>query len=136
MRFSAGSGRDRIVKAPVLGADRIAPELAARARERPEEALSVLIEAELPSLRATVRRRPGSRVSDVAGVDALGPDEARARDERVGALRALLQDVLGTEPRFFKYSNAFGAVVTQEQLTRIAESPLVRAVRENRRLRS
>jgi hypothetical protein len=120
----------------VTGARRIAPELAARARARPDERMSVLIEADLPSPRATVRQRSGSPGADVVEVRDLSPAEARKRDRRVDALRALLRDVVGSEPRLFKYANAFGVTVTREQLARIAKSRLVRCVRENRRLPS
>ncbi len=114
---------------------RIAPELAVQARDRPDQPISVLIEADLPSAATATARgtRPGTRGPAVT-VEPLSRDQSRERDRHIAELGADLAKLLGTEPRFFKYSNAFVATVTAEQLQRIAELPLVRIVRPNRRI--
>ena len=115
-------------------APRIAAELAARL-EGATKPVSVLIEAEVPTPRSLIRRDPRAPGRDTPDVRPLRPDELKERDGRIEDLRVLLREVLGAEPRYFKYSNAFGATVSREQLDRIARSPLVRVVRENRSLR-
>jgi hypothetical protein len=117
---------------PAADSNRMAPELAAQLRERPDQPLSVLIEVDVPSPQAAVRqRRSGS--AQVDDLTTLDTDDQRRRDAAVEELRTTLTDVLGSEPRFFKYANAFGATANAEQLARIVDSPHVRVVRANRR---
>ena len=133
MAAAARFGYGRCVAGASRSEERIAPELAERLRER--DAVSVLIEADVPTPRAAVAQRPGKPGSNVLKARTLDAGEATEREARIEALHALLREVLGAEPRYFKYSNAFGATVTRAQLERIARSPLVRCVRENRTLR-
>lgn len=111
----------------------IAPELSALLTGSPTERVSVLIEADVPSPRASLAG-PARRGRDVTGIRPLSAAQSRERDQRIEDLRRLLVDVSGAEPRYFKYSNAFGVTLTATQLKKVARSPLVRAVRENRRL--
>lgn len=114
------------------GGARVAPELVARVREEPTQAIDVLIEADVPSPSVVGRsRQRGSRPAQLDVRD-LTSVEVRERELRIADLKESLERILGAAPSFFKYANAFRARVTPDQLEKISELPLVRFVSENR----
>ncbi len=112
-------------------------ELQRMARERLEEKASVIIELGVPS------QKVGFRESTAAGAGGLAPDRVMPEaprdlsdlEEKAAQTRAFLETVLDSPPRWLRASRAFAAEATGAQLSVIARSPHLKAVRLNRRLK-
>jgi hypothetical protein len=102
------------------------------------ERISVLIEPDLPSRKVEFSRveRAGVTGYVPTRVAAGSPQEQRHVEERIATTQEFLKEVLGEAPNWIQAARAFVAIVNGEQLQRIARSPLIRAIRPNRRLRA
>jgi len=116
-------------------AEKVEPALAAWAKDAGAAVADVIVEADVPQPKATVvsgpRHRAGGSPLQIRG---LTDAQQAKREARLADLRSLLHDVVGSDPTFFKYADAFATSVTPAQLAAIAASPLVKVVRRNERV--
>lgn len=112
-------------------------ELQRMASEKPEQTASVIIELNVSPQRVGMRESAGG---DAGG---LAPDRVMAEarqdlselERKAARTQAFLETVLGSPPRWLQASRAFVAEATGAQLSLIARSPHVKAIRLNRRLK-
>lgn len=112
-------------------------ELQRMASKGLEQKASVILELDLPP------QRVGLRESTAGAAGSLAPDRVMPEaprdlsdlEEKAAQTRAFLETVLDSPPRWLRASRAFAAEATGAQLSVIARSPHLKAVRLNRRLK-
>lgn len=112
-------------------------ELQRMASKGLEQKASVILELDLPP------QKVGLRESTAGGAGGLAPDRVMPEaprnlsdlEEKAAQTRAFLETVLDSPPRWLRASRAFAAEATGAQLSVIARSPHLKAVRLNRRLK-
>ena len=112
-------------------------ELRRLAREESEQKASVIIELDVSPQRIGMRESTGGDAGGLAP-DRVMPEtrqDLSALDRKAARTRAFLETVLASPPRWLRASRAFVAEATGAQLSVIARSPHVKAIRLNRRLK-
>jgi hypothetical protein len=112
-------------------------ELLRHAIEQSPEQASVLIELELPARQVDFRRVGNQGVAHYlpSRVIAETPEQREEVERKTAEARDLLEQVLDAPPHWLSAARAFVADVNGTQLQQIARSPLIKAIRPNRRLR-
>ena len=112
-------------------------ELRRLAREESEQKASVIIELDVSPQQVGMRKSAGGDAGGLAP-DRVMPEASQdlsALDRKAAQTHAFLETVLGSPPRWLRASRAFVAEATGAQLSVIARSPHVKAIRLNRRLK-
>lgn len=112
-------------------------ELRRLAREEPEQKASVIIELDVSPQRVGMRKSTGGDAGGLAP-ERVMPEtrqDLSALERKAARTQAFLETVLGSPPRWLRASRAFVAEATGAQLSVIARSPHVKAIRLNRRLK-
>jgi hypothetical protein len=100
-----------------------------------DEPTSVLVELDIPSQVIDFEKQPGPEGQRAAIRVKPESSEQQAQNEaKIKAAREFLISVLGETPQWLRSARAFVAQATPDQLRTIALSPLIRAIRLNRRL--
>lgn len=112
-------------------------ELRRLAREKPEQTASVIIELDVSPQRVGMRKSTGEDAGGLAPDRVMpeGRQDLSALERKAARTHAFLETVLGSPPRWLQASRAFVAEATGAQLSVIARSPHVKAIRLNRRLK-
>ncbi len=112
-------------------------ELRRMAGENLEAKASVIIEPDVPSQKIGLRKPPGADAGGLAPDRVMpeSPQDLSALERKAAQTHAFLETVLGSPPRWLRASRAFAAEATGAQLSVIARSPHVKAIRLNRRLK-
>jgi len=120
-----------------LSLEKVHPaELRAFAVGKSREHQTVLIELDLPARQADLRRTAdgdGGRYTPVQ-IRPQTPEQQKEVEKKTAEARKFLKLVLGEEPELLRAAHAFIVKVDGEQLERIAQSPLIKAIRPNRQL--
>jgi hypothetical protein len=112
-------------------------ELLRHAIEQSPEQASVLIELELPARQVDFRRVGNQGVDHYfpGRVIAETPEQREEVERKTAEARDFLEQVLDAPPHWLSAARAFVADVNGTQLQQLARSPLIKAIRPNRRLR-
>jgi hypothetical protein len=112
-------------------------DLRARIERGEGDPVSVILEVDLPPQQLKVQSREDrlrGQPSIWRGVVEESPARRNENAERVARVRADLEEVLGTAPRWLAAARAFTFKGTPAQLRKIAAFDFIRAVRPNRKL--
>jgi hypothetical protein len=122
-------------RAPDTLAQKIqSPELYRMAVEGTGEKASVIIELEMPPSQVHVEGSPRSGEPIRRRFVEESADQQNAATETVKQATAFLENELGKPPHWLRAAHAFVADVSPSQLRTLADSPLIKAIRLNRRV--
>lgn len=102
---------------------------------------SVMVAVDVPVARVPLRgggnltRIGGREFGGALAVPARSEDEERTARDRADQLGRLIQELTGEKPNYLSGSHAFVVNANGHELRALADSPLVRQIRLNRRLR-
>ena len=100
-----------------------------------DEPTSILVELDIPPQVIDFAKPPGSEGHRATiRVKPESSEQQAQNDAKIKAAREFLISVLGETPQWLRSARAFVAQATPDQLRKIALSPLIRAIRLNRRL--
>ena len=107
------------------------------ARDGSSERISVIIELELP--KRSLQFAPSERGDSATfRPKRIQPEDAQSQQissDTIAAARSLIQQCTGTDPHWLKTARAFIIHATGMQISRIAESPLIKTIQPNRTLK-
>ena len=105
-------------------------------KKKTEEKTSVIVELDLPPQKIFLGKRQLSRTMHEYGVEKVVEESAAQQKEnarKIQKTRKFLESLLGTTPHWLNAARAFVVTVTPEQLREMAQFPLTRTIRLNRR---
>lgn len=113
------------------------PELRQLTKEDVDDLVSVIVEPDLPPQKLVVNKKSNRTTQSHFLMEVAEETPARQRQNllKVKKTSDYLQSLIGETPHWLNSARAFVVTATPAQLREIALSPLIKAVRLNRRLK-